>query len=51
MGVSGSATLDRHANLIAKQLVEHRDRLLEPKKKKELRSFSFKEACHYLGVT
>ena len=50
MGVSGSATLDRHANLIAKQLVEHRDRLLEPKKKKELRSFSFKEACHYLGV-
>ncbi|MBT9384382.1 plasmid partitioning protein RepA [Pseudooceanicola sp. CBS1P-1] len=50
MAVSGSATLDRHANLIAEQLVQHRDRLLEPKKVKELRSFSFKEACHYLGV-
>ncbi|MFC4732406.1 plasmid partitioning protein RepA [Salipiger abyssi] len=50
MGVSGSATLDRHANLIAEQLVQHRDRLLEPKKHKELRLFSFKEACHFLGV-
>ncbi|NDW58770.1 plasmid partitioning protein RepA [Yangia sp. PrR004] len=50
MAVSGAATLDRHASLIAQQLVQHRDRLLEPKKQKELRSFSMKEACHYLGV-
>lgn len=50
MAVSGSATLDKHATLIAEELVKHRDRLLEPKKKKELRPFSFKEACHFLGV-
>ena len=51
MSVSGSATLDRHANLIADQLVQHRERLLEPKKRKVLRPFSYKEACHYLGVS
>lgn len=50
MGVSGSATLDRHANLIAEQLVQHRERLLEPQKRKILRPFSYKEACHYLGI-
>ena len=50
MAVSGAATLDKHASLIAEQLSQHRDRLLEPKKKKELRSFSLKEACHFLGV-
>ena len=50
MAVSGAATLDRHASLIAEQLVQHRDRLLEPQKHKVLRSFSLKDACHYLGV-
>ncbi len=50
MAVSGAATLDKHANLIANQLVQHRERLLEPRKEKILRPFSYKEACHYLGV-
>ncbi len=50
MGISGSGTLDRHATLIADQLVQHRDRLLEPADIKVLRPFSFKETCHWIGV-
>ncbi len=49
-GISGSSTLDRHATLIAEQLVQHRDRLLEPARIRTLRPFSFKEACHWIGV-
>jgi chromosome partitioning protein len=50
MNTSGSASLGRHAGLISSQLIQHRERLLEPNKEKVLRPFSFKEACHYIGV-
>lgn len=50
MSISGSASLAKHAGLISDQLIQHRERLLEPNQKKELRPFAFKEACHYIGV-
>ncbi len=50
MSISGSASLGKHAGLISDQLIQHRERLLEPNQRKVLRPFSFKEACHYIGV-
>ncbi|WOI58425.1 plasmid partitioning protein RepA [Palleronia sp. LCG004] len=50
-GISGSSTLETHAALIADELVQHRDRLLEPAKARMLRPFPLKEACHWIGVS